>query len=126
MLMVSVHVARVTEDRVEILLTLPPGFRLEQVDGPSLRANDELPAAQWGEDPKRARPSDLFRGFRASFDRAALEAIIDRRGPGSALTVRGSLRNRARIEGSCALPESLLPLPGRASRRSNSSTGSPS
>src|SRR5262249_39823237 len=82
---------------------LPPGFAIEAVDPASLKLNGRLVPQQCTIDPKRARPSDLFRGFHASFEKDDVDRILQRTGD-RALRLNGSLKNGSRIEGWCTLP----------------------
>lgn len=106
MLLMGISVLRVTEDEVEIAVTLPPGFDIDRINGESLRVNGEVPALRWQSDPKRSRPSDLFRAFRAQFARTRLAEVANRNGAHS-LKVSGALLGGAHLEGAFPIPEAL-------------------
>lgn len=114
MLLMGITVLRVTDEEVELSMSLPPGFDVERLDGRSLLVNDEVPASGWLCEPKRSRPSDLFRAFRAVFPRERIASLVSRDG-GSALRVTGSLLGGARVEGVVAVPEPLRTGPSPAS-----------
>jgi len=104
MLMMGLTVLRLTNEEVEMAISLPPGFDVERIDGNSLRVNGETPAKSWLCEPKRSRPSDLFRTFRANFCRQSLENLVARDGR-FPLRLTGALKGGARVEG-------VLPIPG--------------
>lgn len=106
MLMMGLTVLRLTDEEVELAISLPPGFDIERIDGSSLRVNGETPAKSWLCEPKRSRPSDLFRAFRASFSRSSLENLVARDGRFS-LRLTGVLKGGARVEGVLPIPEAL-------------------
>jgi len=107
MLMALVRLARVSPDCVELTLELPSGFSPEQVEGDSIRVNGELRPKEWSQEPRRKRPSDIFRLFHVVFPRPDVEDLLARGGE-SVLRVTGALRNGIRMEGICLLPAELL------------------
>ena len=113
MLLMGLTVQQITDDAVEVGITLPPGFDIDRIDGGSLRMNGQVPAQHWASDPKRSRPSDLFRTFRARFSRAHLEQLIARDGRFS-LRLSGVLLGGAHVEGVLPIPEALRRASGSA------------
>lgn len=107
MLMMRVAVLGVTQRQLTLSLALPPGFEVDDIDGSTLLLNELIPAESWRADPKEGRAKDLFRGFRATFSRQALEALSSR-GSSQGLRVTGLLRDGGRISGACQMPEGLL------------------
>jgi hypothetical protein len=116
MLMMRVVVVGVTDERVSVSLSLPPGFHFDQVIGSSLRANDQLPPVDWREEPRSDRVSDLFRGFRVNFAREPLCELLRQNGE-SALRITGSLQGGSTISGWCPLPANLVGEGERAGPR---------
>ena len=106
MLLMGISVLRVTDDEVELAVTLPPGFDIDRIEGESLRVNGELPALRWQCDPRRSRPSDLFRVFRAQFSRPLLSDLVARDGR-YGLRVSGRLLGGAHLEGAVQIPSAL-------------------
>ena len=107
MLMALVRVARVSPDCIELTLELPSGFTPEQVEGDSVRVNGDLCPREWSQEPRRKRPSDIFRLFHVVFSRPDVEDLLARGGE-SVLRVTGALRSGIRMEGICLLPAELL------------------